>query len=97
MNKKASSTALMSSFGRAFHAENEEYPVFADDLAKELMTAEEYTAVQSYILGGAQFFEPEIDLAQQMCIRDRAYRGQPYHCDDDAVLKALQASKKRCV
>ena len=23
-----------------------------------------------------------------------AYRGQPYHCDDDAVLKALQASKK---
>ena len=65
MNKKASSTALMSSFGRAFHAENEEYPVFADDLAKELMTAEEYTAVQSYILGGVQFFEPEIDLAQQ--------------------------------
>ena len=53
MNKKASSTALMSPFGRAFHAENEEYPVFADDLAKELMTAEEYTAVQSYILGGA--------------------------------------------
>ena len=65
MNKKASITALMSSFGRAFHAENEDYPVFADDLAKELMTAEEYTAVQSYILGGAQFFEPEIDLAQQ--------------------------------
>ena len=65
MNNKASITALMSSFGRAFHAENEEHPVFKDCLAKELMTAEEYTAVQSYILSGAQFFEPEIDLAKQ--------------------------------
>ena len=63
MNKKASITALMSSFGRAFHAENEEHPVFEDHLAKALMTAEEYTAVQGYILGGAKFFEPEIDFA----------------------------------
>lgn len=65
MNNKASITALMSSFGRAFHAENEEHPVFADHLAKELMTAEEYAAVQGYVLGGAQFFEPEIDPAKQ--------------------------------
>ena len=65
MNNKASITALMSSFGRAFHAENEEYPVFADDLAKELMTPEEYAAVQSYLLSGAQFFEPDMDLARQ--------------------------------
>lgn len=63
MDSKASITAMMSSFGRAFHAENEEHPVFADYLAKELMTAEEYAAVQSYLLGGAQFFEPEIDPA----------------------------------
>lgn len=65
MNHKASITALMSAFGRAFHAENEEHPVFADHLAKELMTAEEYAAVQGYVLGGAQFFEPEIDPAKQ--------------------------------
>lgn len=65
MNNKASITALMSSFGRAFHAENEEHPVFADHLAKNLMTEEEYAAVQGYILGGAQFFEPEIDPAEQ--------------------------------
>ena len=65
MDNKASITALMSSFGRAFHAENEEHPVFADHLAKELMTAEEYAAVQGYVLGGAQFFEPEIDPAKQ--------------------------------
>ena len=60
MDNKASITALMSSFGRAFHAENEEHPVFADHLAKKLMTEEEYAAVQGYILSGAQFFEPEI-------------------------------------
>ena len=65
MNHKASITALMSAFGRAFHAENEEHPVFADHLAKELMTAEEYAAVQGYVLGGTQFFEPEIDPAKQ--------------------------------
>ena len=60
MEHKASITALMSAFGRAFHAENEEHPVFTDHLARELMTADEYAAVQGYILGGAQFFEPEI-------------------------------------
>lgn len=65
MKDKASMTALMSSFGRAFHAENEEHPVFADRLAKALMTAEEYAAVQGYLLGGAQFFEPEINPAMQ--------------------------------
>lgn len=65
MNNKTSITARMSSFGRAFHAENEDHLVFTDHLAKKLMTAEEYTAVQNYILGGAQFFEPEIDPAKQ--------------------------------
>ena len=64
MNNKTSITALMSSFGRMFHVENEEHPVFADYLAKELVTAEEYSAVQGYILSGAQFFEPEIDPAK---------------------------------
>lgn len=52
MERKASITALMSSFGRAFHAEHEEHPVLADHLARELMTDEEYAAVQSDILGG---------------------------------------------
>ena len=53
MERKASITALLSSFGRAFHAEHEEHPVFADHLARALMTDEEYAAVQSDILGGA--------------------------------------------
>lgn len=63
MDNKFSITALMSSFGRAFHAENEERPIFADNLAKKLMTEEEYAAVQNYILGGARFFEPKTDLS----------------------------------
>lgn len=63
MDDKASITALMSAFGRAFHMENEEHPVFADHVAKELITAEEYAAVGDYLLGGAQFFAPETDPA----------------------------------
>lgn len=63
MNDKTSITALMSSFGRAFHTENEVHPVFADPLARELMTAEEYEAVQGYILTGARFFEPDLDTS----------------------------------
>ena len=69
MDNKASITALMSSFGRAFHAENEDHPVFADHLAKNLMTDEEYAAVQGYILGGAQFFEPEIQKSKELLRR----------------------------
>ena len=57
MNNEVSITALMSSFGRAFHAEKEDHPVFADHLAKELMTAEEYAAVltgtKQYVMLGA--------------------------------------------
>ena len=62
---QASMTALMSAFGRAFHAENEEHPVFSDFLAKKLMTEEEYASVQGYLLGGASFFEPELTLEKQ--------------------------------
>lgn len=65
MDNKFSITALMSSFGRAFYAENEERPIFADNLARELMTEEEYAAVQSYILGGARFFEPDVDFSER--------------------------------
>lgn len=65
MENKASITALMSLFTRAFHAENEPNSVFCDFLAKELMTADEYDAVKGYILGGAQFFEPQMSPSGQ--------------------------------
>ena len=59
MENKASITALMSAFGRAFHTENEPDPVFADPAARALMTEEEYEAIGRYILGGIDFFAPE--------------------------------------
>ncbi len=55
MDNKSSITALMSAFGRAYHAENEKHPVFCDTLARSLMTDEKYAAVQDYILSGARF------------------------------------------
>ncbi len=64
MEQQSSITALMSAFGRAFHAEHEAHPVFRDDLAKDLLQEAEYAAVQQYLLGGAQFFEPETDPAR---------------------------------
>lgn len=60
MQNKASLTALMSAFARAFHAENEPHPVFRDDLARALLTDEEYTALQGYILRGAPFLAPDL-------------------------------------
>lgn len=57
MNDKASITALMSAFGRAYHAENEVVPIFADNIAMRFMTDEEFEDVKGYILGGADFFE----------------------------------------
>lgn len=59
MNNTASITALLSAFGRAFHADQEINPIFADTKARELMTEEEYAAIKAYILNGMDFFAPE--------------------------------------
>lgn len=59
MNDKSSITALMSAFGRAFHSENERDPIFADTVAKQLLTAEEYASIGKYILSGYDFFAPD--------------------------------------
>ena len=73
MDQKAGMTALMSSLGRAFRAEHEEHPVFADHLAKKLTTAEKYAAIGDSILGGARFFEPEIDPPAQSVAPEGAF------------------------
>lgn len=56
---EASITALLSAFGRAFHAEEAEAAVFADTVAKQLLTNEEYAAIGRYITGGIDFFAPD--------------------------------------
>ena len=50
----------MSSFGRAYHSENAKNPVFDDFKARELMTDDEYRSIAGYILGGIDFFAPEM-------------------------------------
>ena len=59
MNNETSITALMSAFGRAYHAKQAEKPIFADTKARELMTEEEYGMIASYILSGMDFFAPD--------------------------------------
>lgn len=59
MNNESSITALMSAFGRAYHAEHSKNPVFNDTMAKRLMTDDEYKRIGHYILGGMDFFTPD--------------------------------------
>ena len=65
MNNKTSVTALISAFGRAYHAEHAKKPIFADRKARELMTDEEYSTIASYILRGMDFFAPDKKI--QLC------------------------------
>lgn len=60
MEQRSSITSLMSSFGRAYHSENAKNPVFDDFKARELMTDDEYRSIAGYILGGIDFFAPEM-------------------------------------
>lgn len=57
--RKTSLTSFMSAFGRAFHHQIAEKPVFDDTKARELMGEEEYKRIAGYILGGMDFFAPE--------------------------------------
>lgn len=59
MENQSSLTALISSFGRAYHAENDTPVIFKDALSRQLMADEEYQQIKSYMLGGIGFFAPE--------------------------------------
>ena len=70
LKNKASQTALMSAFCRAFHAEHEKQPVFTDFMVKKLLTDEEFEQIKHYILQGAAFFEPDrIFSSDDKCLR----------------------------
>ena len=51
-------TALVSCFARAYHYKNSERPIFADPVAKKLLTAEEYDAISRNMARGIQYFVP---------------------------------------
>ncbi len=60
MEKNQSSmTSLISSFSRAYHAENDEPKIFNDRIARQLMKDEEFNQIASYMIGGLNFFAPE--------------------------------------
>ncbi len=54
-----SMTALISSFGRAYHFENDDPKIFSDALAGELITDDEYKKIAEYMVRGIDFFAPE--------------------------------------
>ena len=89
MERKASITALMSSFGRAFHAENEEHPVFADHLARALMTDEEYAVMKSHVVRGGE-------ILKNFTLVDHVYEGALYHherYDGKGYVQGLKGEK----
>lgn len=58
-NDKASMTALMSLFARAYYSQMSKRPIFLDTVSKKMMTDDEYKTSATYILGGIDFFAPE--------------------------------------
>lgn len=59
MENKASITALMSAFARAYHSQNSNEILFNDSMARALMTDEEYSMMRQYIISGIDFFAPD--------------------------------------
>lgn len=59
MENKASITALMSAFARAYHSQNSNEILFDDSMARALMTDEEYSMMRQYIISGIDFFAPD--------------------------------------
>lgn len=59
MEKQSSLTALISSFGRVYHSENDTPIIFNDTLSRQLMTDNEYQQIYGYMLGGIDFFAPD--------------------------------------
>ena len=51
-------TALVSCFARAYHCKNSVLPVFADPVAEQMLTAEEYAAISRNMTRGIHYFAP---------------------------------------
>ena len=62
-------TALVSCFARAYHCKNSERPVFADSVAENLLTAEEYDAISRSMTQGIQYFAPDFQGTQEEALQ----------------------------
>ena len=58
--EQKSMTALVSAFARAYHAENNEVKIFNDNIAKKLLTDEEYRQISKSMSDAVAFFNPTI-------------------------------------
>lgn len=56
---KGSLTALISSFGRAYHSLYDEPKIFDDFLAKDMMTEETFLFIRKSFAGSVDFFDPK--------------------------------------
>ena len=68
----------MSAFGRAYHTQNAENPIFPDTKVRELMTDEEYSMIAGYILSGIDFFAP--DKKDSFANNEEIRVFDSYHC-----------------
>ncbi|MGC4378109.1 class I SAM-dependent methyltransferase [Fictibacillus sp. Mic-4] len=57
---KPSLTSLVSAFGRAYHCQFDSPKIFNDDLAKELITQQEFNDIKRNMVQGVQFFNKDI-------------------------------------
>jgi methyltransferase (TIGR00027 family) len=62
-------TALVSAFARAYHYINNDTWVFADPLARKMLTDEEYAAISQNMSQGISFFAPEFRGTPEEALR----------------------------
>jgi methyltransferase (TIGR00027 family) len=62
-------TALVSAFSRAYHSEHNQITIFDDQLARQLLTDEEYEDIASNMSKAITFFLPEFVGSQEQGLR----------------------------
>ena len=62
-------TALVATFARAYHNRYACDPVFADGLAEQMLTAEEYDAISKNMSDGISFFAPDFTGGPEEALR----------------------------
>ena len=62
-------TALVSAFARAYHYENNSEWVFADALARRLLSDEEYAAISKHMADGIAYFAPGFEGTREEALR----------------------------
>lgn len=67
--EKKSLTALVSAFARAYHAEHNQFKVYDDQLARLLITDEEYEDIARNMSEAITFFQPEFKGSKEQALR----------------------------